>query len=280
MRTLLDLRLRNLIFSAQLIFLLLIMCSIKAYALSKLDKYRSETFVINNTTNIAKDYAELQAAAHVHDKNKVKADAVNLPEISEQDNCLSFQGQDYCNNLAVVEADNEQVDTSRDLASFMTTVAAASDSSGRVDNPSIFGGQPATCKYYPLNMRDCCKDSGILEDVFSCPRELFDLQQAKIEGRALSLGHYKDSKAVTRYVYCIFPHKIAKLIQDQGRAGQLHIGFHSLMKPDCRGISLKEFQALDLAQIDFTELGAEIKAMLSQKTINPKSLEEQIYAKI
>jgi Type-1V conjugative transfer system mating pair stabilisation len=263
------------------LFLTLLLCNFKAYGEPYLAKYQNEPCPINNNTDVTKEYAELQKAAQERDKSKVNAPS-STPELSEEGDCLSFQGLELCNNLAEVEANDAQIDTSHDLAAFMTTVTAASASSGRVDNPSIFGGQSTSCKSFPLNMRDCCKDSGLLEDFVSCPRELRDLQQAKAEGRALFLGSYKDGKLVrdTKYVYCIFPNKIAKIIQDQGRAGQLHIGFHSLMKPDCRGISLQEFQSLDLAQIDFTELGAEIKAMLSQKTINPKAIEEQIYAKI
>ena len=39
--------------------------------------------------------------------------------------------------------------------------------------------------------------------------------------------------------YCQFDSKLAQIVQQQGRNGQLHIGFGGASSPDCRGLRLK-----------------------------------------
>ncbi|KAB0545467.1 hypothetical protein F7Q90_24710 [Pantoea stewartii subsp. stewartii] len=53
--------------------------------------------------------------------------------------------------------------------------------------------------------------------------------------------------------YCQFDSKLAKIIQDQGRRGQLGIGFGSSKSPDCRGLTVDELQHLDFSAINFAD---------------------------
>nr|MDQ6121391.1 conjugal transfer protein TraN [Klebsiella pneumoniae subsp. pneumoniae] len=46
--------------------------------------------------------------------------------------------------------------------------------------------------------------------------------------------------------YCQFDSKLAQIVQQQGRNGQLHIGFGGASSPDCRGITVAELQGLIL----------------------------------
>jgi conjugal transfer mating pair stabilization protein TraN len=51
--------------------------------------------------------------------------------------------------------------------------------------------------------------------------------------------------------YCQFDSKLAQIVQQQGRNGQLHIGFGGASSPDCRGLRLKN-QRIDFNKLDFT----------------------------
>ncbi|HEF4704039.1 TPA: conjugal transfer protein TraN, partial [Klebsiella pneumoniae] len=52
--------------------------------------------------------------------------------------------------------------------------------------------------------------------------------------------------------YCQFDSKLAQIVQQQGRNGQLHIGFGGASSPDCRGITVEELQRIDFNMLDFT----------------------------
>jgi conjugal transfer mating pair stabilization protein TraN len=52
--------------------------------------------------------------------------------------------------------------------------------------------------------------------------------------------------------YCQFDSKLAQIVQQQGRNGQLHIGFGGASSPDCRGITVAELQGIDFNELDFT----------------------------
>lgn len=54
-------------------------------------------------------------------------------------------------------------------------------------------------------------------------------------------------------VYCVFQGKLARIIQEQGRRDQLHVGFGSGKNPDCRGISISELQAINFDLINFAD---------------------------
>ena len=52
--------------------------------------------------------------------------------------------------------------------------------------------------------------------------------------------------------YCQFDSKLAQIVQQQGRNGQLHIGFGGASSPDCRGITVAELRGIDFNKLDFT----------------------------
>ena len=123
---------------------------------------------------------------------------------------------------------------------------------------AIFRGVVQKCEKYPLGIRDCCTDDGILDFIINCPKELKDLQQAKAEKRVVSLGRYTDSFFDTwHYVYCVFPSKLAGIIQLQGRGAQLHIPFGKAEAPDCRGITPEELEHINFSLLDISDLVAE-----------------------
>ena len=52
--------------------------------------------------------------------------------------------------------------------------------------------------------------------------------------------------------YCQFDSKLAQIVQQQGRNGQLHIGFGKASSPDCRGITQTELQQINFEALDFS----------------------------
>jgi len=52
--------------------------------------------------------------------------------------------------------------------------------------------------------------------------------------------------------YCQFDSKLAQIVQQQGRNGQLHIGFGAAKSPDCRGITQTELQQIKFDNLDFS----------------------------
>lgn len=60
--------------------------------------------------------------------------------------------------------------------------------------------------------------------------------------------------------YCCFNSKLAKMIQEQGRAQIPSMGgFGSARSPSCRGFTMEEFQALDFTRIDLSDYYADLR---------------------
>lgn len=118
----------------------------------------------------------------------------------------------------------------------------------------IFQGVSQKCEKYIWGMRDCCTDKGFLKGVLNCPKELQALQRAKVDGRVVFVGDYKDGLFERQYVFCVFPTKLAGIIQIQGRGAQLHIPFGEAKSPYCRGITPEELEKIDFKQLDISAL--------------------------
>ena len=130
---------------------------------------------------------------------------------------------------------------------------------------SIFKGEVLECEKYMFGMRDCCTDKGFLDGLIHCPTEMQILQRAKVENRVVELGHYKHHVlGTTRYVFCVFPTKLASIVQIEGRGSQLHIPFGEAEKPDCRVITPEELEGINFQTLNLTPLVAEIT---SKKTL-------------
>lgn len=131
---------------------------------------------------------------------------------------------------------------------------------------TIFKGDALKCVTHPLGTRDCCTDSGFLEGLMHCPPDMQLLQRAKVENRVIALGDYWDDVyGSKRYVYCVFPTQLARIIQFQGRQGQLHIPFGTPKHPDCRGLTPEQLEHMDFSQFDLSAFIQDV----TQKTMLP-----------
>jgi hypothetical protein len=187
------------------------------------------------------------------------------------------------NTAESYQEDYTSVEESDDLNEGISRLGAVAGSAEAVQSnlSSVFKGDKQECERFIWGTRDCCKDNGFLDGLVNCPAELQTLQRAKLENRAVYIGHYKNSPvAATRYVYCVFPTKLAGIIQNQGRFNQLHIPFGSAKKPNCRGITTDELARIDFRALDLRSLTDEFvsKKNFPQNETTARTSQTQIEA--
>lgn len=171
-------------------------------------------------------------------------------------------GKISCADGACDETTDEPTE---DLAEGITRLGVLAGSAAEVsDNQiqsgvaGIFAASATQCKKHPLGARDCCKDSGWGDWVMHCPKELQELQRAKVDERVIYLGSYKNKKLGSRhYVYCVFPTTLSAIVQLQGRKDQLHIPFGDAENPDCRGLTPEELERIDFSKLNLSKLEKE-----------------------
>lgn len=136
-------------------------------------------------------------------------------------------------------------------------------------NVEIFKGERKACSEVPLNLRDCCVGEGFLEGVFRCPADLRELQKAKLENRATLVGTYNEDLGLKKiYVYCVFPTKLAGILQIQGRLGQLGIGFGEPKNPKCdSGFKASLLEKIDFKRLDLSGIVDDFKSKAKFKTL-------------
>ena len=182
-------------------------------------------------------------------------------------------GSGQCDSAKVETSDDIQEGIIRlgSLAGSAEAVAANQVHSGEA---AIFRGQPLECKKYIIGFRDCCTDGGWGDWIKSCPGNLQELQRAKHENRAVYLGSYKKHRLDLSHlhVYCVFPSKLAGIVQIQGRANQLHIPFGQVKSPNCRGLTPEELERINFKLLDLSALTQE---WLDRKAIPDSAQQDQ-----
>lgn len=140
--------------------------------------------------------------------------------------------------------------------------SAADDVKNTQDGMDVraFTGQVTSCRKAVAGFSNCCKDSGWGQDsgLAACNSDEMALAKAKAKKITVSVGERCDRAVMgvclqKSKVYCVFQGKLARIIQEQGRRDQLHVGFGSGKNPDCRGISVSELQAINFDLINFAD---------------------------
>lgn len=162
------------------------------------------------------------------------------------------------------ECDKAQSGKSSDFGeavSQLAALAAAGKDVAALNGVDVraFTGEAKFCRKAAAGFSNCCKDGGWGQDVglAKCNSEEKALGEAKNNKLTVSVGEFCSKKVLgvclqKKRSYCQFDSKLAQIVQQQGRNGQLRIGFGSAKSPDCRGITVDELQRIKFDQLDFT----------------------------
>ncbi|WP_339139976.1 type-F conjugative transfer system mating-pair stabilization protein TraN [Salmonella enterica] len=162
------------------------------------------------------------------------------------------------------ECDKAQSGKSNDFGeavSQLAALAAAGKDVAALNGVDVraFTGQAKFCKKAAAGYSNCCKDSGWGQDIglAKCSSDEKALAKAKSNKLTVSVGEFCSKKVLgvcleKKRSYCQFDSKLAQIVQQQGRNGQLRISFGSAKHPDCRGITVDELQQIKFDQLDFT----------------------------
>lgn len=181
-------------------------------------------------------------------------------------NIACGDGQTYCLDGDCVD---HSYKPSGDFASSISALSAVSDASKQFDpsTQTLFAGHSSECSEIPVGFSNCCAESGWGQDsgLAHCSPQAKKLHEEREKGMVIKVGRYcsgPDSFPCSEHsqVFCVFNSKLAKIIQDQGRHGQLHIDFGSAKNANCLGITADQFKSIDLGKVDFTDFYADIKA--------------------
>lgn len=148
-----------------------------------------------------------------------------------------------------------------------------------------FTGKAKYCKKFAAGFSNCCKDSGWGQDVglARCSSEEKALAKAKTNKLTVSIGEFCSKKVLgicleKKRSYCQFDSKLAQIVQEQGRNGQLHISFGGASSPNCRGITMAELQGINFNRLDFANFMEDL--MNNQKIPDNAELTEKTKQRI
>lgn len=170
-------------------------------------------------------------------------------------------GDTFCLNGDCERAQNGKNNDFAPVVSALAALAAAGKDVAAINSVNVraFTGSAKFCKKFAAGFSNCCKDGGWGHDVglARCSSEEKALGKAKENKLTVSIGEFCSKKVLgvcleKKRSYCQFDSKLAQIVQQQGRNGQLHIGFGQASSPDCRGITQTELQQINFEALDFS----------------------------
>jgi conjugal transfer mating pair stabilization protein TraN len=174
-------------------------------------------------------------------------------------------------------SDEKNADFGKSVTQLAAVSSAASDVKNQNVNPaapysvSIFTGQEAECRIYPLGTLNCCKDTGWGKGIFfNCHDNEKHLGLSKEKGLVVSTGSYCRHKTLfgicsdKRETHCIFPSKLAYDVQVYGRQDQLGRNFGNGKNTNCSGLSSTDMQHINFSKITFSNVVSDVE---NQKTL-------------
>ncbi|MHB1948315.1 MAG: type-F conjugative transfer system mating-pair stabilization protein TraN [Gammaproteobacteria bacterium] len=201
---------------------------------------------------------------------------------SASSNVVCGDGSNYCLDGNCVDHSYQQ---SKDFAKGVSALSALSDASKQFDPSSMkmFSGHPSECSEIPVGFSNCCTETGWGQDMglANCPLEAKKLHESREKGVAIKVGRYcsgPDPFPCLEHsqVFCVFNSKLAKIIEEQGRAGQLQIDFGSAKSPNCQGITPDQLKLINLDKIDFQEFYADIHAKTPDMNLIQQKISQQV----
>jgi conjugal transfer mating pair stabilization protein TraN len=197
-------------------------------------------------------------------------------------------GQTYCLEGNCVKGKSHP---SQDFEQSVSALSAVQEAGTHFssDTVSLFTGHAESCRYDPLDFNNCCRDKGWGQDLHltHCSQTEQQLGLHKEAGLSVSVGEYCAKRVLStcvsrRKMYCSFPSKLARIVQEQGRLTQLKIDFGNGKHPNCRGITPDELQHIDFNKINFQPYYEELKnkvhlPLQEQTTAQVQNKAQQLY---
>lgn len=214
--------------------------------------------ILNNDKNCT----QMSKSCVVYDEKN------NCTQYSIKYSCESYKKEGVqCGELFYTNCETEECNENHKNADFgevssklQMVTEAASNIIEDPENIKIFSGKSLKCRKAMAGYNNCCSESGWGQDLgmAGCNSEEKELRGAKNKGLVISVGEYCSSEKLgiclqKKRSYCVFNSKLAKIVQQQGRLDQLKIGFGSKKHPDCRGLTLDEFEKINFDIINFSE---------------------------
>lgn len=191
-------------------------------------------------------------------------------------------GQYFCRTGDCSETDGAG-DNGFDMSvSKLAGLASAGDDvkNGSQIDIRAFTGQAMSCRKAVAGFSNCCVDSGWGNNagLAHCNSEEMAIGKAKAKKVTVYVGDKCDHAVLgvcvqKSQVYCVFGSKLSRIIQEQGRRDQLHIGFGSGDSPNCRGITVPELQSISFDRINFQDFYSDL--MANQKIPNASVMIQQ-----
>ena len=127
----------------------------------------------------------------------------------------------------------------------------------------IFKGNRMTCSKNVADhlLYDCCFNySGLAKQIglSKCSADEISLADMREQGLCHYIGSYEEKvldlwKSRDEHVYCCFPSKLARIVQEEGRK-QLGMDWGKPKEPNCGGFSFDLLAKLDFNKMDLSEI--------------------------
>lgn len=193
----------------------------------------------------------------------------------------------YCDDGSCASIKDEKNNDFKAAVSQLAALAAAGKDVAGLDPNTIrfFTGKPMSCRKTAIGFSNCCKGGGWGHGVglAHCNDEEKAIGKAKERKLVIDVGEYCSKKVLgaclqKKHSYCVYDSLLARIVQEQGRQGQLGIGFGSGKSPDCRGMVMAEFERLKFDRIDFSDFYDELqgKVKLPDQDALSARIREQI----
>ncbi|MDG6261615.1 conjugal transfer protein TraN [Glaesserella parasuis] len=174
----------------------------------------------------------------------------------------------FCSDGSCADLEgNVNTDFGHAVSQLATLAQAGKDVGLNPDSLKAFSGKAMFCRKTGFGFSNCCKDSGWghKAGLAQCNSEENALGKAKEKNLVIYTGTYCDKKVLGKCIrkkssYCVFDNKLARIIQYQGRSGQLGIGFGGAQSPNCRGLSVDELQRIDFNAMDYSDFYEELNS--------------------
>lgn len=178
-------------------------------------------------------------------------------------------GEFFCKDGSCAQGQAGTSNMFGQAVSALAAVAAAGKDVAELNGENVraFTGEGKSCKKFAAGFNNCCKDSGWGQDIglSRCSSDEKSLGKAKEKKLTVYVGEYCSKKVLgvcleKKRGYCQFDSKLARIVQEQGRRGQLGIGFGRGESPNCRGITVDELQRLDFGVMNFSDFYSDLDA--------------------